>query len=256
MGTLSWVGPFSRDYNSYYSASLRNQVDWLIAPNLENKAVIDKSAKNVCFHSQFTGSLLKHATQNMFPYILVYVCMCVCLCCVPTSLMCVLRMGTMPATVLNLSTSTSSTCSIHNVCDGGGVGGLRETEITWGKNDKMYGASPYYIPVPEWRHHHSSWSLWLTADEKNEAVHFYYSNHKIYDFPYYFICPSITSLRPTPLPPYPTMYRPALSHCSPLSPGASGSNSFRLYFLSGGERKNELGNTSTEDIIYCMVLPT
>ena len=50
-------------------------MDGLIAPNLENKAVIDKSAKNVCFHSQLTGSLLKHATQNMLPYILVYVCM-------------------------------------------------------------------------------------------------------------------------------------------------------------------------------------
>ena len=80
----------------------------LIALNLENKAVIDKSAKNVCFHSQFTGSLLKHATQNMLPYILVFVCMlCVFVCCVPTSLMCVLRMGTMTATVLNLSTSAS-----------------------------------------------------------------------------------------------------------------------------------------------------
>ena len=40
---------------------------------------------------------------------------CVCVCCVHTSLMCVLRMGTMPATVLNLSTSDSSTCSIHSV---------------------------------------------------------------------------------------------------------------------------------------------
>ena len=67
----------------------------------------------------------------MLPYILVYVCMlCVFVCCVPTSLMCVLRMGTMPATVLNLSTSASSTCSIHNVCDEGGVGALGEIEIT------------------------------------------------------------------------------------------------------------------------------
>lgn len=58
--------------------------------------------------------------------------MCVSVCCVPTSVMCVLRIGTIPATVLNVSTRDSFTCSMymymHNVC---GREGSWERSHTW-----------------------------------------------------------------------------------------------------------------------------
>ena len=46
----------------------------------------------------------------------------------------------------------------------------------------------------------------------------------------------LSSLLLPPSTSYPTMYRSALSHCSPSNPGASGSNSLRMYLVPGEER--------------------
>lgn len=71
------------------------------------------------------------------------------------------------------------------------------------------------IPVPKWRHHHSSWSLLQWAGKQSEILNT-------------FQCAPNSCIF------LPTMYSSALSHSSPSSPRAVGSNSLRLYFFSEG----------------------